>query len=143
MLNGGAVVVAALYFGQELLVPLVLAGLLAFVLAPLARLLQRAYLPHVVASLLAVVIAFVILGLLSLVVGGQISTLVARRRNTRPTSSTSGSVSSTSNRLVADSRAAEQRHRRERLAAGAGRALRPAAARPGDHGGGRAGSSRW
>ncbi|RYE95231.1 MAG: AI-2E family transporter [Oxalobacteraceae bacterium] len=62
MLNGGAVVVAALYFGQELLVPLVLAGLLAFVLAPLARLLQRAYVPHVVASLLAVVIAFVILG---------------------------------------------------------------------------------
>ena len=78
MLNGGAVVVAALYFGQELLVPLVLAGLLAFVLAPLARLLQRAYLPHVVASLLAVVIAFVILGLLSLVVGGQVSALIAK-----------------------------------------------------------------
>ncbi len=78
MLNGGAVVVAALYFGQELLVPLVLAGLLAFVLAPLARLLQRAYLPHVLASLLAVVIAFVILGLLSLVVGGQISALVVK-----------------------------------------------------------------
>lgn len=78
MLNGCAVVVAALYFGQELLVPLVLAGLLAFVLAPLARLLQRAYLPHVLASLLAVVIAFVILGLLSLVVGGQISALIAK-----------------------------------------------------------------
>ena len=76
MLNGGAVVVAALYFGQELLVPLVLAGLLAFVLAPLARLLQRAYLPHALASILAVVIAFVILGLLSLVVGGQVSSLV-------------------------------------------------------------------
>ena len=78
MLNGGAVIVAALYFGQELLVPLVLAGLLAFVVAPLARLLQRAYLPHVAASLLAVVIAFVILGLLSVVVGGQISSLVAQ-----------------------------------------------------------------
>ena len=78
MLNGGAVVVAGLYFGQELLVPLVLAGLLAFVLAPLARLLQRAYLPHAIASILAVVIAFVILGLLSVVVGGQISSLVAK-----------------------------------------------------------------
>ena len=77
-LNGGAVVVAALYFGQELLVPLVLAGLLAFVLAPLARLLQRAYLPHSLASILAVVIAFVILGLLSAVVGGQISSLIAK-----------------------------------------------------------------
>ena len=78
MLNGCAVVVAALYFGQELLVPLVLAGLLAFVLAPLARLLHRAYLPHALASILAVVIAFVILGLLSVVVGGQISALAAK-----------------------------------------------------------------
>ncbi len=78
MLNGGAVVVAALYFGQELLVPLMLAGLLAFVLAPLARLLQRARLPHVAAVLLAVVIAFVVIGLLSLVVGQQISALAGQ-----------------------------------------------------------------
>ncbi len=78
VLNGGAVVVAALFFGQELLVPLVLAGLLAFVLAPLARLLQRVYLPHAAASILAVVIAFVILGLLSLVVGAQVSSLIAK-----------------------------------------------------------------
>ncbi len=78
MLNGGAVVVAALYFGQELLVPLVLASLLAFVLAPLARILQRARLPHAAAAILAVVIAFVILGLLSVVVGGQVSALVAK-----------------------------------------------------------------
>lgn len=74
-LNCGAVVVAALYFGQELLVPLVLAGLLAFVLAPLARLLQRTRLPHVVAVLLAVVLAFVVIGLLSLVVAQQVSGL--------------------------------------------------------------------
>ena len=78
MLNSAAVVVAGLYFGQELLVPLVLAGLLAFVLAPLARLLTRARLPHVVASILAVVLAFVILGLLSLVVGGQVSSLITK-----------------------------------------------------------------
>lgn len=78
MLNGGAVVVAALYFGQELLVPLVLAGLLAFVLAPLARLLHRAHLPHALASILAVVLAFVVLGLLSVVVGGQVSSLIAK-----------------------------------------------------------------
>ena len=76
MLNGGAVIVAFLYFGQELLVPLVLAGLLAFVLAPLARLLHRARLPHALAAILAVVLAFVVLGLLSLVVGGQVSSLV-------------------------------------------------------------------
>ena len=47
LLNSGVVAVAALYFGQELLIPLVLAGLLAFVLAPLARLLHRVCLPHV------------------------------------------------------------------------------------------------
>ena len=78
LLNGGAVVVAALYFGQELLVPLVLAGLLAFVLAPVARVLQRLYLPHVAASLLAVVLAFAIIFLLSLLVGGQISALAVK-----------------------------------------------------------------
>ena len=78
MLNGGAVIVAGLYFGQELLVPLVLAGLLAFVVAPLARLLHRARLPHAAAAILAVIIAFVILGLLSLIVGAQISTLIVK-----------------------------------------------------------------
>lgn len=77
MLNGGAVVVAALYFGQELLVPLVLAGLLAFVLAPLARLLQRARLPRALAVLLAVALAFMVIGLLSLVVGQQITALAS------------------------------------------------------------------
>jgi predicted PurR-regulated permease PerM len=78
MLNSGAVVVAALYFGQELLVPLVLAALLAFVLAPLARVLHRFGLPHVAAALLAVVLAFVVIGLLSLVVGQQISALAGQ-----------------------------------------------------------------
>lgn len=78
MLNGCAVVVAALYFGQDLLVPLVLAAVLAFVLAPLARLLQRARLPHVPAVLLAVVIAFVVIGLLSAVVGQQITGLAGQ-----------------------------------------------------------------
>ena len=75
LLNAGAVVVAALYFGQELLVPLVLAGLLAFVLAPLARLLHRARLPHVAAVLLAVVLAFAVIGLLSLIVAQQVAAL--------------------------------------------------------------------
>ena len=76
-LNGAAVIVAALYFGQELLVPLVLAALLAFVVAPLARLLQRARLPHVAAVLLAVLLTFGVIGLLGLVVGQQISVLAA------------------------------------------------------------------
>lgn len=76
-LNTGAVVVAALYFGQELLVPLVLAGLLAFVLAPIVRLLQRGRLPRVAAVLLAVAIAFGMIGLLGVVVWHQAALLAA------------------------------------------------------------------
>lgn len=49
----GSLVVVALYLGRDLFVPLVLAVLLAFVLAPLARLLRRIGLPQVAATLLA------------------------------------------------------------------------------------------
>ena len=37
----GAILVAALYFGQDVFVPLALAVLLSFVLAPLANRLQK------------------------------------------------------------------------------------------------------
>jgi len=37
----GVVVVAALYFGREVFVPIALAILLSFVLSPLVRLLQK------------------------------------------------------------------------------------------------------
>ena len=57
------VVVAALYFGREVLVPVALAVLLSFVLAPLVRLLQRWYVPRSLAVIAVVLIAFaVILG---------------------------------------------------------------------------------
>ncbi len=74
-MNGAAVAVAGLYFGQELLVPLALAGLLAFVLAPLASLLQRAFLPRAAAVLLAVLLAFGVIGGLGTVVAQQASQL--------------------------------------------------------------------
>jgi predicted PurR-regulated permease PerM len=45
------VAVAALYFGREVLVPIALALLLSFVLAPLVSFLQRWYFPRVVAVL--------------------------------------------------------------------------------------------
>ena len=65
----GAIVVAALYFGRDLFVPLVLAVLLAFVLAPLARLLQRARLPRPMAVVLAVLVGVgVIAGVVTVVV---------------------------------------------------------------------------
>ena len=68
---GGAIVVAALYYGRELVVPLVLAALLAFVLAPACRLLQRLYLPRVISVLVVVVLAFGIIGGLGVIVGRQ------------------------------------------------------------------------
>src|ERR1700736_4754187 len=53
-----AVVVASLYFGREVLVPIALAVLLSFVLAPLVRLLEGWYVPRGLAVILVVVVAF-------------------------------------------------------------------------------------
>ena len=70
----GVVVVAALYFAKEVLIPVTLAILLSFVLAPLADLLRRAHLGRVLSVLLAVLVA---LGLI-LAVGGVIGSQVAQ-----------------------------------------------------------------
>ena len=53
-------VVAILYFAREILVPIALAILLSFVLAPLVRLLQRLKLPRTLAVIGAVGAAFII-----------------------------------------------------------------------------------
>src|ERR1700719_162629 len=52
------VIVAALYFGREVLVPIALALLLSFALAPLVRLLQGWRIPRLFAVLFVVLIAF-------------------------------------------------------------------------------------
>ncbi len=74
-LNAGAVVVAALYFGRDLVEPMVLAVLLAFVLAPLVAVLQRARLGATLPVFIAVLLAFAVIGSLGMVVGRQMSTL--------------------------------------------------------------------
>src|SRR6202161_691180 len=56
----GAVVVAILYFAREILVPIALAVLLSFVLAPLVRILQRLKIPRPLAVMGAVGTAFII-----------------------------------------------------------------------------------
>ena len=77
-LFGGAVIVAALYYGQELIVPLVLAAMLAFVLAPLCTLLERRlWLPRALAVLVAVLLTFAILGGLGTMVGRQAASLAS------------------------------------------------------------------
>ncbi len=75
ILYGSAVLIAALYFGRELVVPLVLASLLAFVLAPACALLQRLRLPKVAAVIVVVLLAFGIIGSVGLVVGRQAALL--------------------------------------------------------------------
>ncbi len=74
-LNAAAVVVAALYLGRDLLVPAVLAVLLAFVLAPIVAGLQRIRLGKAPAVLIAVALAFVVISGIGIVVGQQAATL--------------------------------------------------------------------
>ncbi|HEY8612690.1 MAG TPA: AI-2E family transporter [Roseomonas sp.] len=77
MLVSAAVIVAALYFGRDVLVPLVLAVLLAFVLAPVARLLQRLRLGKGVAVLVTVLAAFAVIGAIIAALGTQAADLAA------------------------------------------------------------------
>ena len=54
----GVIVVAAMYLAREVLIPIALAGILSFMLAPLVRVLQRLRLRRVLAVLIAAVLAF-------------------------------------------------------------------------------------
>ncbi len=73
-------IVATLYFGKEVLVPVTLALLLAFMLAPLVDLLRRLHLGRVPSVLLGVILA---LGVV-LAIGGVIGTQVAELRTRHP-----------------------------------------------------------
>ena len=70
-----AVVVAALYFGREVFVPLALAILLSFVLAPVVRLLRRLHVARVPSALVAVLMAVVVIVGIGVLMGGQIAQL--------------------------------------------------------------------
>ncbi len=71
-------VVVILYFGKEVLVPVTLALLLSFLLAPLVGLLRRLHLGRVPSVLLAVVIAIGVMIALGGVIGTQITQLARR-----------------------------------------------------------------
>lgn len=74
-LLAAAVVVAALYFGRELLIPLALATLLAFVLAPLNARIRRFGLPRAVAVTAVVAITLGALVGSSVFMAGQVRML--------------------------------------------------------------------
>ena len=73
----GVVIVAALYLGREVLIPITLAVLLSFVLAPIVDFLHRIHLPRVPAALLAVVFALGIILALGSAIGVQVASLAS------------------------------------------------------------------
>ncbi len=70
-----ALFIAALYFGREIFVPIALAILLSFVLAPVVGLLQRARIPRAFAVVSIVVLAFMIIFGLGTLIANQLSQL--------------------------------------------------------------------
>ncbi len=73
----GTLVIAALYFGQEVLIPITLAVMLSFVLSPVVNLLQRLRLWRAPAVILTVLAALGVLGLVGTLIGSQAASLNA------------------------------------------------------------------
>jgi predicted PurR-regulated permease PerM len=72
-----AIVCAALYWGQAVLVPLVLAALLTFLLAPLVTRLDRVGVPRVAGVLLVMTLVGAVIGGIGYVVAGQVQAFAA------------------------------------------------------------------
>ncbi|MGC1349035.1 MAG: AI-2E family transporter, partial [Xanthobacteraceae bacterium] len=73
----GVVVVVALYLGRDVLVPIALAVLLTFVLAPLVRLLQGLYFPRIIAVAVVGLFAFAAIFGLGALMMSQVNQLAA------------------------------------------------------------------
>ena len=69
-------IVVTLYFGQAVLVPLALAVILSFILAPAVRLLRKTGLPNTPAVLLVVVFAFAIIFSVGALITQQVGNLI-------------------------------------------------------------------
>ena len=66
-------VIAVLYFAKEVLLPLAIAVLLTFALAPISSRLRKLGFPRILAVITTVVLAFLVLVLFSLIVAGQVA----------------------------------------------------------------------
>jgi len=73
----GIFLVAALYFGREVFVPVALAILFSFVLAPLVKGLQKLRVPRALAVFVVVLIAFATLAALTMAMVGQATQLAS------------------------------------------------------------------
>src|ERR1700737_2689897 len=72
-----AMIIAMLYFGREIFVPIALAILLSFVLAPLVGLLQRVRVPRGVAVVSVVIMAFVVIFAMGSLLASQLTQLAS------------------------------------------------------------------
>jgi predicted PurR-regulated permease PerM/GAF domain-containing protein len=74
LFTAGGIVLAigALYFGRDIFIPFAVGILLSFALTPLVNRLRRLRLPRVAAALVAVTLAFILIGGLTYVVGRQL-----------------------------------------------------------------------
>src|SRR6516162_1889409 len=57
----GVIIVAAMYFAREVLMPVALAGILSFMLAPPVRMLQRFHVPRPLAVVIVALLAFALI----------------------------------------------------------------------------------
>ena len=73
----GTLVIAALYFAQDVLIPITLAVMLSFVLSPVVNFLQRLRLWRAPAVIVAVLAALSVLGLVGTLIGSQAASLTA------------------------------------------------------------------
>ena len=69
------VIVAALYFAREVLIPITVAVILSFMLAPLVTRMQRWHVPHVAAVLLALLVGLGVVGAVGAVIGTQVASI--------------------------------------------------------------------
>jgi predicted PurR-regulated permease PerM len=76
MLIAVAVVIVGLYFGRQVLIPLALAVVLAFVFTPVVGGLQKCRLGRVPAVLVVLLLAFTVIGTLGWIVTGQLMDIV-------------------------------------------------------------------
>ena len=72
-----AIVIMVLYFGREIIIPIALAILLSFVLAPLVGLLQRLRIPRGLAVVSVVTIAFALIFAMGSLLASQLTLLAA------------------------------------------------------------------
>lgn len=72
------VVIAGLYFGRSVLIPITLSVLLSFLLAPLVEVLHRIRVPNFMAALLAVILALGVVLAIGGLIGSQVAELAGQ-----------------------------------------------------------------